>query len=111
MPKKARRPLRVLFVGKTEENGSALQEALGHPDYDLSIEPVHTEEMMAAALGRQAWEIVLAEDTVPGFGATAALALLQRTKTDLPIILVSKDQRPDAALAAVRTGFHDFLAA
>jgi two-component system, cell cycle sensor histidine kinase and response regulator CckA len=111
MPQKARKPLRVLFVGKSQEDSGLLQEELRHADYDLSIERVHTQEMMATALGRQGWEIVLADDTVPGFNADAALVLLQRAKSDLPIILVSKNPRPDSALTAVRAGFHDFLTA
>ena len=76
MPQKARKPLHVLFVGESEEEGRALREQLRHADYDLSFERVHTGEMMTAALGRQAWDIVLADDAVPGFSASAALDLL-----------------------------------
>jgi PAS domain S-box-containing protein len=109
MPKKARKPLRVLFVGESEDDRRVLQEELRHADYELSIERVQTQEMMAAALGRQSWEIVLADDAIPGFSAAAILDLLPRVKSDLPIILLSKNPQQDSALTAVRAGFHDFL--
>lgn len=111
MPQKARKPLYVLFVGESEEEGRALREELRHADYDLSFERVHTREMMTAALGRQAWDIVLADDAVPGFSASAALDLLQKAKSDLPIVLLAKNLQGDAALTAVRAGFHDCLTA
>jgi len=111
MSKKARKPLRVLFVGESEQEGRALQEELRHADYDLSFERVLTQESMTAALTRQAWDIVLANDAIPGFSGPAALDRLQRTKLDLPIILLSKNSREDTALAAVRAGFHDCLTA
>ena len=111
MPKKARKPLRVLFVGQSEEEAQALQEELRHNNYDLIFEQLRTQERLAAALGSQSWDIVLAEDAVPGFSALAALEFLQEAKLDLPIILISKDSRGDTALTAVRAGFHDCLTA
>ena len=82
-----------------------------HNDYDLTFKQLRTQERLAAALGSQSWDIVLAEDAVPGFSALAALEFLQEAKLDLPIILISKDSRGDTALTAVRAGFHDCLTA
>ena len=109
MSEKALKPLRVLFVGAFDEDRCLLQNELGHADYDLKVERVDTQQMMAAALERQGWEIVLANDTAPGLSAASVLDLLQRAKADLPVILLSEQPYKDSALMAVRAGFHDFL--
>ena len=46
---------------------------------------------------------------MPGFTGTAALTLLRQHDADLPFIFVSGTIGEDAAVAAMRTGAHDYL--
>ena len=80
MPQKARKPLHVLFVGESEEESRTLRKELRRADYDLSFERVHTREMMTAALGRQAWDIVLTDDAVPEIPSAFAQEALEEGK-------------------------------
>jgi PAS domain S-box-containing protein len=109
MSERAKKPLRVLLVGDFQKQMSLLQEALDHPDYDLTVQGVNTLEEMMASLDRSSWDIVLAKDELPGFRAKAVLELLRKTKLDTPVILISNVWRKDAALAAVRAGFSQFV--
>jgi two-component system, cell cycle sensor histidine kinase and response regulator CckA len=109
MYERAKKPLRVLLVGDFQKQMSPLQEALDHPDYDLTVQGVNTLEEMMASLDRSSWDILLAKDELPGFRAKAVLELLRKTKLDTPVILISNVWRKDAALAAVRSGFSQFV--
>jgi PAS domain S-box-containing protein len=110
MSQKAPKPLRILLVANSELETSLVREKLTYPGYEPAISPVNTAEMMTAALGRQSWDIVLAYDSVPGFRGADALVLLRKMKLDTPMILISAGWQVNDALAAVRAGFHEYIA-
>jgi PAS domain S-box-containing protein len=64
---------------------------------------------MQAELDRQAWDIVIADYTLPRFSAPEALELLQSQQQDIPFIIVSGTIGEEAAVAAMRAGAHDYL--
>jgi diguanylate cyclase (GGDEF)-like protein len=77
--------------------------------YDVDFDRVDTPDALVAALKRQPWDIAVADYTMPGFTGTAALTLLREHDADLPFIFVSGTIGEDAAVAAMRTGAHDYL--
>lgn len=101
--------LRVLIVEDSEDDLLLLLRELRRGDYTLDYVRVETAVEMQAALDRQAWDIVIADYTLPRFSAPAALELLQRQHRDLPFIIVSGTIGEDAAVAAMRAGAHDYL--
>jgi two-component system, cell cycle sensor histidine kinase and response regulator CckA len=102
-------PLRVLIVEDSEDDLLLLLRELRRGDYTLDYVRVETAIEMQAALDRQAWDIVIADYTLPRFSAPAALELLQQQQQDLPFIIVSGTIGEDAAVAAMRAGAHDYL--
>jgi two-component system, cell cycle sensor histidine kinase and response regulator CckA len=101
--------LRILIVEDSEDDLLLLLRELRRGDYTLDYARVETAVEMQAALDRQAWDIVIADYTLPRFSAPAALELLQHQQRDLPFIIVSGTIGEDAAVAAMRAGAHDYL--
>ncbi len=103
------RPLRVLLVEDSERDVALMVQALRHAGYAPAVERVETPEAMLAALDRQAWDVVLADYTLPRFDALAALALLKTRGLDLPFLIVSGNIGEETAVAAMKAGAHDYL--
>jgi signal transduction histidine kinase/DNA-binding response OmpR family regulator len=103
------RPLRVLLVEDSERDAALMVQALRRAGYAPAVERVETPEAMLAALDRQAWDVVLADYTLPRFDALAALALLKTCGLDLPFLIVSDNIGEETAVAAMKAGAHDYL--
>ena len=52
---------------------------------------------------------MIADYTMPGFSGTKALAIVREQHPDLPFIFVSGTIGEDTAVAAMRTGAHDYI--
>jgi len=83
--------------------------ALTRGGYDVVHERVDSPIALAAALTRHAWDIVIADYTMPGLTGASAFDLVRQRDADLPFIFVSGTIGEDAAVAAMRTGAHDYL--
>src|ERR1051326_1954179 len=103
------RSLRVLLVEDNEVDGELLLRALRKAGYELVFERVDTPDAMKAALGRNLWDLVLADYRMPQFSAPEALALLKESGLDLPFIVVSGAIGETTAVAAMKAGAHDYL--
>ena len=102
-------PLRVLIVEDSEDDALLLVRELQRGGYDVTFERVETAKAMAAALGRQEWDIVLADYTMPHFSGTAALELLRESGLDIPFIFVSGTIGEEIAVKAMKNGANDYL--
>lgn len=104
------RPLRTLIVEDSEDDAELVVRELRRDGYSVTFERVDTPQAMAAALEREAWDIVLSDHDMPHFSAPAALRLLRDSGLDLPFIIVSGAIGEEAAVAAMRAGAHDYIA-
>ncbi|OGP29948.1 MAG: hypothetical protein A2038_06510 [Deltaproteobacteria bacterium GWA2_57_13] len=102
-------PLRVLIVEDSEDDTLLLVRELQRGGYDPTFERVDSAEAMARALAARSWQIVLADYTMPQFKGTDALELLKETRLDIPLIFVSGATGEDLAVAAMKTGAHDYV--
>jgi PAS domain S-box-containing protein len=102
-------PLRVMIVEDQEDDALLLLRVLRRAGYDLTFERVDTAATMEAALDRQAWDVIIADFTLPEFNGLAALALVKERGLDLPFILVSGSIGEDIAVTAMKTGAHDYI--
>ncbi len=100
--------LHILIVEDSEDDLLLLLRELRHGGYTPDYVRVETATEMQAALDRQAWDIVIADYTLPRFSAPEALQLLQKHQ-DIPFIIVSGTIGEEAAVAAMRAGAHDYL--
>ena len=103
------KPLRVLIADDSENDVLILLHTLRKAGYQLVYERVWTAPAMKAALQRQAWDIVIADYEMPGFGGFEALQLVKENGRDLPFILVSAVVSEETAVAAMKAGAHDYI--
>jgi diguanylate cyclase len=101
--------LRLLLIDDSPDDAALVVAELTRGGYDVDFDRVDTPDALVAALTRQSWDIAVADYTMPGFAGTAALTLLRQHDADLPFIFVSGTIGEDAAVAAMRTGAHDYL--
>jgi two-component system, cell cycle sensor histidine kinase and response regulator CckA len=101
--------LRVLVVEDLEDDMLLTLRELRKGGYTLDYLRVETAEQMRNALAQQPWDIVIADYTLPRFGALEALALMQSQQRDLPFIIVSGTIGEETAVAAMKAGAHDYL--
>src|SRR5579875_534208 len=105
-----RKPLRVLIIEDYEEDAVLLQRHLGRAGYAVDALRVETAGQLTEALqSPDPWDLVIADYTLPSFGARDALALIQASGQDLPFIIVSGTIDEVSAVDAMRAGAHDYV--
>ena len=102
-------PLRLLQVEDTEDDAALVAAALIRSGYHVSARRVDTAEDLRRELNDSEWDLVIADYTIPGFSGTKALAIVREQHPDLPFIFVSGTIGEDTAVAAMRTGAHDYI--
>jgi class 3 adenylate cyclase len=102
-------PLRVLIVDDQEDDAMLMLRELRRANYDPTYERVDTAEAMSAVLEKGGWELVLCDHGMPKFNSFSALKLLHEKGLDLPFIIVSGSIGEDMAVAAMKSGAHDFV--
>ena len=102
-------PLRVLQVEDTEDDAALVAAALTRAGYDVFARRVDTADDLRRELDEAEWDLVIADYTIPGLGGTKALAIVREHHRDLPFIFVSATIGEDTAVAAMRTGAHDYI--
>src|SRR6188474_922725 len=102
-------PLRLLQVEDTEDDAALVQHALKRAGYEIFARRVDTAEGLRRELHESEWDLVIADYTMPGFSGTKALAIVREQHPDLPFIFVSGTIGEDTAVAAMRTGAHDYI--
>jgi diguanylate cyclase (GGDEF)-like protein len=83
----------------------ALQEC----GYQVLHERVDGPGPMAAALEREAWDVVVADFTMPSFPPAAIVDSLRQREHELPCIFVSDVSGEASAVAAMRAGGRDYI--
>ena len=104
------KPLRVLIIEDYEEDALLLGRHLTRAGYAVSAHRVQTaDELRLALMQPDTWDLVIADYTLPSFGARDALALIQGSGADLPFIIVSGTIDEVSAVDAMRAGAHDYV--
>ncbi|HLF08191.1 MAG TPA: PAS domain S-box protein, partial [Dehalococcoidia bacterium] len=102
-------PLRVLVVEDSEDDTVLMLRELRGGGYEPTHERVDTAAAMTEALGREKWDVILADYVMPRFSAAAALTLLKESRLDLPFIIVTGTVGEEIVVAAMKAGAHDYL--
>lgn len=102
-----KKTLRVLLVEDSEIDAILITREL-RKVYDLQAERVATPESMSAALGKT-WDIIISDYSMPVFNGMDALQLLQKTRQDIPFIIVSGAIGEEIAVAAMKAGANDYV--
>jgi two-component system cell cycle sensor histidine kinase/response regulator CckA len=99
--------LQILYIG--ESGAEAVGAELLRGGYIPSFERAVTIRQLQACLGRP-WDIAISDFNVSaGFGALEALQLIQTTRLDLPLIVVSGKIKDADVLAVLKAGAADHM--
>ena len=101
--------LRILIVEDSEEDAELLIRQISRSGYQVVFERVDTVEAMRAMLAQASWNLIIADQFMPRFKASEALALLQTTGLDVPLLVVTGQWSEDEAAAIMRAGARDFI--
>jgi len=103
------KPIRVLIVEDSEDDTLLLVRQLKKGGYNPTYNQVDTAEAMRKAFEKQTWDVILCDNSMPGFSAFDALDLYKEKKLDLPFIIVSGAIVYENAVALMETGAHDYI--
>ncbi len=103
------KPIRVLIVEDSEDDVLLLVRQLKKGGYNPTCNQVDTAEAMMKAFEKQTWDVILCDNSMPGFSAFDALDLYKEKRLDLPFIIVSGAIVHENAVALMETGAHDYI--
>ena len=103
------KPIHVLIVDDSEDDGLLLVRNLKNGGFNPSYKQVDTAEAMSKALDNQTWDVILCDNAMPVFDASSALELYKEKGLDLPFIIVSGTIADETAVAAMKAGAHDYI--
>jgi PAS domain S-box-containing protein len=102
--------LRVLLIEDYEEDALLLERFLSRAGYAVDALRIETEsELREAIANNPSIDLVLADFTLPSFGARDALAIIQQSGLEVPFIIVSGTIDEVSAVDAMRAGAHDYV--
>jgi diguanylate cyclase (GGDEF)-like protein len=102
-------PLRVLLIEDSEDDAMLLLRELRRGGYQPDCRRVDNGAELEAALAEGPWDVVITDHNLPGYSSEAALAAVQRTGLDVPVIIVSGSIGESIAVAAMKSGAHDYI--
>ncbi len=103
------RQLQVLIVEDSKRDAELLVEQLGRNGYQIEHERVESAAEMSAALDRRAWDLVLADYSMPEFNGLQALELMRARHLDIPFITVSGSFGEELAVDMMKAGAGDYI--
>jgi DNA-binding NtrC family response regulator len=102
-------PLRLLLVEDSDSDATLLVRVIRRGGYDVAFERVDSAGTLIAALDAAAWDLVVADFSMPGFDTPTALRLIRERGLDLPFIIVSGTISQEVAVQMMQEGAQDFL--
>ena len=105
----ALKPLKLLIVEDSEDDALLLARQLSKGGYAPDMLRVTTRPEILQALQDSEWDIVISDHNIPGLSSEVVLELVQESEVDVPFIIVSGSIGEDIAVAAMKTGAHDYI--
>jgi two-component system, cell cycle sensor histidine kinase and response regulator CckA len=104
-----KKSLRVLMVEASEDDVLLIRRELEKGGYHPEYKRVETAASMKKAIKEKQWDIILCDASLPGFKAPSAIAFLKKTKTGIPLIVISGPIGEETATEFMRSGAHDYF--
>jgi PAS domain S-box-containing protein len=101
--------LRVLLLGDSPGDAGLLINHLESDGYQIDHQNVCNIPALEKALEKGPWDVVLCDNTLPGFSPVTAISLLKGRKLDWPFIVVSGQAGGKMAAEVMQAGAHDFI--
>ena len=101
--------IRLLLVEDSEADAELLVHMLAQSGYAVHPRRVDSETALHAALDDSAWDLVIADFSMPGFNGRRALDVVRTRGFEMPFIFVSETIGEEAAVNAMRAGAQDYV--
>lgn len=101
--------LKVIIVEDSEDDLLLLLRALKKGGFEPVYTRVETRKALEETLDDEHWQLIISDHAMPMFSAPEALATLRESGRDLPFIIVSGTIGEDVAVAAMKSGAHDYI--
>jgi len=102
-------PLRILIVEDSEDDAILLMRHIRRGGYTPNYLRVENGADLRKALQDNTWDLVITDHNMPSFSSEDALKIVKSNNADIPVIIVSGSIGEDLAVAAMRTGAHDYI--
>ncbi|HET8712080.1 MAG TPA: PAS domain S-box protein, partial [Gemmatimonadales bacterium] len=102
--------LRVLLVEDSEDDAALFARELKRAGFAAQCTRVQTALQLHAALENGTFDLIVGDNSMPGFSGTEALEIVRRRGLDIPFIFVSGTMAEDLAARALEAGAGDALA-
>jgi len=101
--------MKILLIEDSADDALLLEHHLAAAELHPEVVRVETALAMSRALERESFDLAISDYNVPGFGARAALKLVQDAGRDLPFIIVSGAVGEETAVEMMRAGACDYM--
>ena len=101
--------LRVLHLEDNDTDAALVRRVLKSEGIECEITAVSTGEKFLNQLTGQEFDLILADQNVPGFGGNAALEIARRELPDVPFIFVTGSMDEDLAIETFKQGATDYV--
>ena len=103
------KPIRVLIAEDSEDDVLLLVRQLKKDGYLPTYHKVDTSEAMSKALDKGAWDVILCDNSMPGFSPFDALGITSEKHLNVPFILVTGAIKYEDAIVIMDAGAHDYI--
>ncbi|HEV2381308.1 MAG TPA: PAS domain S-box protein [Terriglobia bacterium] len=103
------RALRVLYVEDSADDAKLSIRQLEQAGFSPTTDIVDSPEPFAEALRATSYDVVLADNNIPGWSGTEALEMLQHHGWDVPFILVTGSLGEEPAVEFIKKGATDYV--
>ncbi|HEY5997295.1 MAG TPA: GAF domain-containing protein, partial [Candidatus Deferrimicrobiaceae bacterium] len=103
------KPLSILLVEDSEDDAALILLTLRRSGFDIASERVDTAPALSAALGKQPWDIILSDYSMPSLSGLNALTIVQESGVRTPFIVVSGAIGEETAVELMRNGAQDCI--
>src|SRR5437879_2942833 len=103
------RELNALLVEDSEEDAELVELAWKRGGFEVMAHRVENRLSMDESLDSGAWDVIVADYSMPHFTMREALDMVHKKGLDIPFLIVSATIVEEAAIEAMREGAHDFI--
>ena len=101
--------IRILHIEDNALDAELQNESLTAEGFSVDSLRVDTAEDMLAALERQKFDLILADNAMPGFDGLAALRIAKEKAPSIPFIFVSGTLGEEVAIEFLKSGATDYV--
>jgi len=102
-------PLRILHLEDDRRDADMVRDVLEAGGIVCSIELVRTRDDFVAALDAGAFDLILADHSLPSFDGMSALRIVVERASHVPFIFVSGTLGEEVAIEALKLGAMDYV--